>query len=202
MTRIRRHLIFCRLRCLRLLHVYIVDVRVTSENIRNYCEEALNITQRQGVQDGLAFLIGEKFSLVYYQLKTAYNKLKYLYPDAAPRGQANRISKGNKSLQLSYIITVNENYREILERVDHLEKVIDKFIGEIKVSFSLENIRVYLNSYPRLALKGDSSKSDMDCAKEGSQMTVGDIFSEVEDILIIDELKNLFIGRHNERSQR
>ena len=54
---------------------------MTSENIRSYCEEAINISAQQGVQDGLAFLIGEKFSLVYYQLKTAHNKLKYLYPD-------------------------------------------------------------------------------------------------------------------------
>ena len=82
---------------------------MTSENIRSYCEEALAITEQQGIQDGLAFLIGEKFSLTYYQLKTAHNKLKYLYPDSSSGNQSNAILKGNKTLQLSYSLAINEN---------------------------------------------------------------------------------------------
>ena len=33
---------------------------MTSEEIRNYCEEALTISKQQGTRDGLTFLIGEK----------------------------------------------------------------------------------------------------------------------------------------------
>ena len=165
---------------------------MTSENIRSYCEEAINISEQQGVQDGLAFLIGEKFSLVYYQLKTAHNKLKYLYPNSTPGNSNNPILKGNKTLQLSYTLTINENYRGVFERVNFLEEVLDQFIEEIKESFPLENIQDYLNSYPRLAFKGNSSPDNMVSLNESSPMTVGNIFSEVEDILIIDEMKNLF----------
>ena len=57
---------------------------MNSEQIRGYCEEALDITGQQGVEDGLAFLIGRKFSRVYYQLKSAHNKLRFLYPDRDP----------------------------------------------------------------------------------------------------------------------
>jgi len=165
---------------------------VTSENIRSYCEEALNISEQQGVKDGLAFLIGEKFSLVYYQLKTAHNKLKYLYPDSTPKNQDNHIPKGNKTLQLSYTLTINENYRSVFERVGLLEEALEQFIEEIKESFSLENIQDYLNSYPRLAFKENSSPDNMVSLGESSPMVAEDVFSEVEDILIIDEMKNLF----------
>lgn len=165
---------------------------MTSENIKGYCEEALNITEEQGVHDGLAFLIGEKFSLVYYQLKTAYNKLKYLYPDSTPGNQNNPIPKGNKTLQLSYSLTINENYRSVFERVDLLEEVLEQFIEEIKESFPLENIQDYLNSYPRLAFKGNSSPDNIVSLNESSPMTAEDIFSEVEDIIINYEMKNLF----------
>ena len=166
---------------------------MTSKNIRNYCAKALNISEQQGVQDGLAFLIGEKFSLVYYQLKTAHNKLKYLYPDSTSENQNNAILKGNKTLQLSYSLAINENYRGVFEQVDLLQETLDLFIEEIKESFSLKSIQNYLNSYPRLACKGNPTLDNSISLDENVLMTVEDIFSEVEDILIIDEMKSLFI---------
>ena len=167
---------------------------MTSENIRDYCEEALNITEQQGIQGGLAFLIGEKFSLVYYQLKTAHNKLKYLYPDSIPGSQRSpTIPKGSKTLQLSYTFTINENYRGIFERVETLEEVIAQFIEEIKGSFPLEDIQNYLSSYPRLAFKGNPSDDNIISLDGSPPITEQDIFSEVEDILIIEEMKSLFI---------
>ena len=165
---------------------------MTSENIRNYCEEALSIAEEQGVRNALGFLIGEKFSLVYYQLKNAHNKLKYLYPGSTQANQNNSILKGNKTLQLSYTLTINENYRGVFERVDLLEEMLEQFIEEIKESFSLKNIQCYLDSYPRLAFKENSSPDDMIPLDESSPMTADDIFSEEEDILIVDEMKNLF----------
>ena len=98
---------------------------MTSEIIRDYCKEALSITEEQGIQEGLAFLIGEKFSLVYYQLKNAHNKLKYLYPGSTQANQKNPILKGNKTLQLSYTLTINENYRSVFERVGLLEEALE-----------------------------------------------------------------------------
>lgn len=165
---------------------------MTSEEIRNYCEEALTISKQQGSRDGLAFLIGEKLSLVHYLLKTERNKLKFLYPDNLSRNKENHALKQNKNLQLSYTFTINENYRGIFEQVDRLEKVLNQFVSEIKRSFPHKNIQDYLNSFPRLAFKEDLPFGATDSPGESSSMTTQDIFSEVEDILIVNEMHNLF----------
>ena len=165
---------------------------MTSEEIRNYCEEALAISKQQGTRGGLTFLIGEKLSLVYYLLKTERNKLKFLYPDNLSRNKENHALKQNKNLQLSYTLTINENYREVFEQVDSLEKVLNQFVSEIKRSFPHKNIQDYLNSFPRLAFKEDLPFWATDSSGEVSSMTTQDIFSEVEDILIVNEMHNLF----------
>ena len=166
---------------------------MTSEEIRNYCEEALTISKQQGTRGGLTFLIGEKLSLVYYLLKTERNKLKFLYPDNLSRNKENHALKQNKNLQLSYTLTINENYRGILEQVDHLEKILNQFVNEIKRSFSHKSIQDYLSSFPRLAFKENLPIKVTDSPEESSSMTPQDIFSEVEDILIVNEMHNLFV---------
>ena len=171
---------------------------MTSEEIRDYCEEALVITEQNGTQDGLAFLIGEKFSLIYYQLKTEHNKLKFLFPVNLPEKHDNHIPKENKNFQLSYTLTINENYRGVFEQVDHLEEVLDQFIDEIRESFPLEDIQNYLNSFPRLAFKDSLYPDEVGFPEKGSSMTAQDIFSEVEDILIVDEMHSLFTQSPNE----
>ena len=165
---------------------------MTSEEIRNYCKEALTISKQQGTRDGLTFLIGKKLSLVYYLLKTERNKLKFLYPDNLSRNKENHALKQNKNLQLSYTFTINENYRGIFEQVDHLEKVLNQFVSEIKRSFPHKNIQDYLNSFPRLAFKENLPIEVTDSPEGSSSMTTQDIFSEVEDILIVNEMHNLF----------
>ena len=155
---------------------------MTSEKIRTYCEEALIISELHGVESGLAFLIGEKFSLVFYQLKIERNKLKFLYPESRSSNQNNLLLKDNRTLQLSYTLTINENYRGIFEQVDFLEEALDHFIDEVREFFSLEDIHDYLRSYPRLAFKESSSSEDDDFSNKNSKMTAQDIFSEVEDI--------------------
>ena len=166
---------------------------MTSEEIRNYCEEALTISKQQGTRDGLTFLIGEKLSLVYYLLKTERNKLKFLYPDNLSRNKENHALKQNKNLQLSYTLTINENYRGIFEQVDHLEKTLNQFVNEIKRSFSHKSIQDYLSSFPRLAFKENLPVEVTDSPEGSSSMTTHDIFSEVEDILIVNEMHNLFV---------
>ena len=166
---------------------------MTSEKIRTYCEEALIISELHGVESGLAFLIGEKFSLVFYQLKIERNKLKFLYPESRSSNQNNLLLKDNRNLQLSYTLTINENYRGIFEQVDFLEEALDHFIDEVREFFSLEDIHDYLRSYPRLAFKESSSSEDDDFSNKNSKMTAQDIFSEVEDILFVDEMHHLFV---------
>jgi hypothetical protein len=171
----------------------IQDSRMTSEKIRTYCEEALTISQLHGVDSGLAFLIGEKFSLVFYQLKVERDKLKFLYPDSISGNKSNFFLRENRALQLSYTLTINENYRGIFEQVDFLEEVLDQFINEVKEFFSLEDIHDYLKSFPRLAFKESSSSKDGDFLDKNAVMSVQDIISEVEDILFVNEMHHLFI---------
>ena len=174
---------------------------MTSEKIRNYCEEALTISKQRGTRDGLMFLIGEKLSLVYLQLKTERNKLKFLYPDNLSRNKESHALMQNKSLQLSYTLTINENYRRVFEQVDHLEKDLDLFVNEIKRSFPLKSIQDYLSSFPRLAFKEDLSTGVVDPSEESSSMTTQNIFSEVEDILTVNEMHSLFTEQSNERTR-
>ena len=166
---------------------------MTSEKVRIYCEEALIISELQGVESGLAFLIGEKFSLAFYQLKIERNKLRFLYPDSRSNDQSNLILKDNRTLQLSYTLTLNENYRAIFEQVDLLEEILDQFIEKVKEFFLLEDIHEYLSSFPRLAFKESSSFEDDGFLNKSSVMTAQDIFSEVEDILFVDEIHHLFV---------
>jgi hypothetical protein len=165
---------------------------MTSEKILHYCDKALTISKQQGMQEGLTFLIGEKLSLVYFQLKTERNKLKFLYPDSYSRNRENALMQ-NKNLQLSYTLTINENYRRVFEQVDHLEKTLDLFIDVIKRSFTLQSIQDYLNSFPRLSFKQDCAAGGIDYLEKSPLMTSQDILSEVEDILMVNEMHNLFI---------
>ena len=165
---------------------------MTSKEIRSYCEEALTISKHQGTQDGLRFLIGEKLSLVYCQLKTERNKLKFLYPENLSSKKENHALKQNKKLQLSYTLTINETYINVFEQVDSLERTVDLFVSEIKQSFSLKAIHDYLDSFPRLAFKEDREASIVDYSETSSLMTFQDIFSEAEDILVINEMHSLF----------
>ena len=107
----------------------------------------------------------------------------------------------NKSLQLSYTLTINENYKGVFEQVDHLEKDLDLFVNEIKGSFPLKSIQDYLSSFPRLAFKEESPAGVTDPSEESSSMTTQNIFSEVEDILTINEMHSLFTEQSNERSR-
>ena len=167
------------------------DDNMTSEKISHYCEKALTISKQQGTREGLTFLIGKKLSLIYFQLKAERNKLKFLYPDNLSNNKENGLMQ-NKNLQLSYTLTINENYRGVLEQVDHLEKTLDLFIDEIKRSFPLQSIQDYLNSFPRLSFKQDCAAGIAEPLEESPLMTNQDILSEVEDILIVNEMHGLF----------
>ena len=51
-----------------------------NEQIQEYCEEALKVSKVKGIQNGLSYLIGEKFRRSFLQLKKARKKLQFLYP--------------------------------------------------------------------------------------------------------------------------
>ncbi|MFQ5451834.1 MAG: hypothetical protein ACE5E9_14510 [Nitrospinaceae bacterium] len=162
-----------------------------SKQIKNYCRKAQDIASENGIQAGLSFLIGEKFAWNFYELRKMQNKLKFLYPERDPFGKT-PLSVGEQSLKLSYALTLSDNYREILEKIDLLKKKQKHFIREIKESFDSQDIEDYLDSYPRLAFKQKSMANEKGETEEEIRYLKEDVLSEAEDILIINELKKLF----------
>ena len=85
--------------------------------IKEYCNEALDICEKNGMREGLAFLFEEKFCPKYFAFKKVQNKLKYLYPEDTPDG-SNPLLFGGDSLKMSYVITLNERYQEMLDQFE------------------------------------------------------------------------------------
>lgn len=160
------------------------------QQIKEYCQEALDITEQYGPQEGLSFLIGEKFCEVCRDLKKFQNQVKFVY--GGNREGADPLEMGGKSFKLSYNLTISENYRLRLNRVKTLEKARDQFAQEIKDLFDTSDIQDYLNSYPRFGGCEKPASTNRESADKVSSMTVKDVFSEVEDILMVEEMKKLF----------
>ncbi len=160
-------------------------------DIKDACREAQEISEKHGTREGLAFLIGEKFCRKYYDFKKIQNKLKFLYPDEFPEGTS-PFDLGDDSLKLSYAVTLNDNYRELLENFEYLNKSLAVFIREIKKSFDVNDILDYLNSYPRLLFKQELAVPEEPGMESETSISVADAISEAEDILLIEQVKKLF----------
>jgi len=161
------------------------------EQIRSYCKEARKIAGQEGIAEGLAFLIGEKFSRILYEINKCENKLKYLYPEKNPFENVPP-SISEQSLRLSYALTVSSNYGDQLKKLDRLKTTRENFLQEIKKAFYPKEIRDYLNSHPRLGLKQKSVPNKE--AEEKPEFSAENILSEVEDIFLVEAMKKLFRG--------
>jgi len=161
------------------------------EQIKIYCEQARKIAEREGITEGLAFLIGEKFSRILYEVNKCQNKLKFLYPEKSPFENV-PLSIGEQSLRSSYALTVSSNYGDQLEKLDRLETTREIFLQEIEKTFDPKEIQGYLNSHPRLGLKQKSALNEE--AEEKPEFSAENILSEVEDIFLVEAMKKLFGG--------
>lgn len=159
--------------------------------IKEYCNEALELCEKNGMREGLAFLFEEKFCPKYFAFKKVQNKLKYLYPDDTPDG-SNPLLLGGDSLKMSYAITLNENYQEMLEQFEYLNYSLVIFIREINSAFNKNDILDYLNSYPRMKFKKQSVVYDELGSDQEAFLSIGDLVAEAEDILFIEDIKSLF----------
>jgi hypothetical protein len=162
-----------------------------TEHIRTYCEEAREIAGREGTVEGLAFLIGEKFSRILHEINKCQNKLKFLYPQKNPFDNV-PTSLGEQSLKLSYALTVSSNYGDHLEKLNRLETTRDDFMQEIKKAFIPEEIRDYLNSHPRLGGKQKFILNEEAELEENLEFSAENLLLEVEDIFLVDTMKKLF----------
>ena len=165
-----------------------------SDQIREYCEEALRTADKHGVHEGLSYLIGNKFCRVQRSLQEAQNKTKFMYGDDIVHERDSALSEDELDVEISYSPAPNEKYVELQEEIRELQSLRDEFVKEIKDCFELQNIEDYLNGYPRLDFHNeDEDSADTVLSSDTIRMDKSEIFSEVEDIFLIEEIKKLFI---------
>ena len=149
--------------------------------IKEFCEEAFKVSETKGVQNGLSFLIGEKFGRNFLQLKKARQKLQFLYP-SEEAAENHPLNKGGRTLKMSYALTIQEHYSAPLEQVKHYELFLKEFVVVIKDNFSQEDIQSYFESSPQLTPQIEGS----------SGLDFSDVLQEAEEILAVEEIKRLF----------
>ncbi|NIQ02589.1 MAG: hypothetical protein GWM98_21275 [Nitrospinaceae bacterium] len=151
----------------------------------------MEISNESGVHPALSYLIGEKFAQAFFELRKLQNKLKYLYPEKME--EEHPLSVGGRHLKLSYALTLNETYQTLLERIQHEDKNLNLFVREIKAVFPVPQVQDYLNSYPRFRFKQSTIILEEPRDKTEAFMSPEDTFSEAEDILLVEEMKKLFV---------
>ena len=155
-----------------------------NEQIQELCQEGLKISELKGVQNGLSFLIGEKFRRTFLQLKKAREKLQFLYP-SEDESENHPLNKGGRALKMSYALAIQEHYSTPLEQVKHFELFLKTFAVAIKNSFSKDDIKNYFESSPTLGTY-DEDRSD-------SELDYTGVLLEAEEILTLEEMRKLFI---------
>ena len=162
--------------------------------IKGYCREALEISDEYGVDDGLSYLIGEKFCPLIVALKQAESKTKYLYNSEEEDAVYNPAGKNDLEVQTNYSLTVESTYKKSLEKLEDLKQLRNDFISEIKEAFELSDIQDFLESYPRLGFKDKKQPFWEQSLEEenADNLEIEDIMSEVDDIFMVEEIKKYF----------
>jgi hypothetical protein len=155
-----------------------------NEEIQEYCQEALKIKEVKGAQNGLSFLLGEKFGRTFLQLKKARQKLQFLYP-REEASDDHPLNKGGRALKMSYALTIQEHYSTPLEQVKHYELFLKEFVLAIKNTFTTTDIQSYFDSSPQFGF-GEHESSDED-------MDYSDVLLEAEEILALEDIKRLLL---------
>jgi len=161
--------------------------------IRAYCKEAQEIANEYGVDDALSYLIGEKFSPLLSALKKAEAKVKYLYSQEDILSDDNPLNEGGVTLRAGYSLAVETHYQNSLEALKDLKHLRDDFVGEMKEAFEISDIRDFLETYPSLGSKTPQQTYQDDLLEgDPGEMEIGDVFSEIDDLFLVEEIKKLF----------
>ena len=150
--------------------------------IKEFCEKAFKVSETKGVQNGLSYLIGEKFSNNFLQLKKARKKLQFLYPSEGA-SDSHPLNKGGRTLKMSYAMAIQEHYSIPLEQVKHYESFLKEFVVAIKDTFLQEDIQSYFESSPQLTPQVENS----------SDLVFSDVLHEAEEIIATEEIKRMFL---------
>jgi hypothetical protein len=155
-----------------------------NEQIQESCQEALKISETKGTQNGLSYLIGEKFGRNYLQLKKARQKLQFLYP-SEEAAEDHPLNKGGRALKMSYALTIQQHYSTPLEQVKHYEIFLKDFVTAIKNTFTTVDIQSYFESSPQIG-HDEQEASDQ-------KIDYPDVLQEAEEILALEDIKRLFL---------
>jgi hypothetical protein len=158
------------------------------EQVKEYCQEALQIAEREGTHASLAFLIGEKFGLNFRLLRKARQKLQFLYP-SNDMSEDHPLNQGGRTLKMSYALTVQEHYSIPLEQVKHLEALLADFSKAILNTFSQEEIKNYLESSPGIGMDPKA----VEAPESETEFSVDDLLLEAEEILALEDIKKLLL---------
>ncbi|MGP0567097.1 hypothetical protein ACTRW9_13365 [Nitrospina sp. 32_T5] len=160
--------------------------------IRDYCRTAVDMAEELGAYDGLSFLIGEKFYSLILALKQAEAKVEFLY-NAGETGEDEAVESplsGNTEIHQGYLLAIQNNYQKALEKIEDLSHLRNDFVEEIKEAFELDDIREYLESYPRFG--GNESELGISLKEDDQPIEYKDVMSEIDDIFLVEEIKKLF----------
>lgn len=159
--------------------------------IRAFCLEAIEIAEEFGPEDGLAFLIGEKLSPLILDLKNARKKMRFLYNDEEREAVKPLVEK-DQAYRLNYMMSVENNYKQLTEEVSHLEQLQSDFINEILENFEEGDILDYLDGYPRMEKHSPDAIADRLMEEiDPGPITADDLIEEANDIFLIEEIRNL-----------
>lgn len=161
--------------------------------IRDYCRTAVDMAEELGAYDGLSYLIGEKFYPLVMALKQAEAKVQFLYnTEESGEGDVEEMSlpSDNAEIQQGYLLAIQNNYQKALEKIEDLGQLRSDFIEEIKEAFEVDDIREYLDSYPRFG--GNESEFGVLLKEDDEPMEFKAVMSEVDDIFLAEEIKKLF----------
>ena len=159
--------------------------------IKEYCREALEISDEYGVHDGLTYLIGEKFCPLLMAVKQAESRIKYMY-NSDEEDSLFGPASGNDST-----VMVESTFQKLQERLENLTRLRSDFVAEIKEVFEISDLQDFLNSYPRLGLNDKNQplweQIQVEKEDEASNMDFNDVLSEVDDIFMVEDLKKYFM---------
>ncbi len=168
--------------------------------IRAWCLEAQEIADELGVEEALSYLFGEKFAPLLRELKNARRQVQYLYSEK-DRSMVEPLAEKDQAFRLGYMMTLENNYKEQLETIKHLERLTEDFTLEIREAFEEQDVIEFLENYPRLEPPQDDLSFNFDSLKiaDSGQLSAEDLLAEVEDIYLAEEIRKMLQNKWQAR---
>lgn len=167
----------------KALDSYFVD----GAQLTRWCDASENIREDWRLEKALGYLVGEKFYEMIHSFRwikkhtTELGKRK-LEPDYDP------IVREGK-----YVTNLDERYKEGQTTITRLDLIIPEFARLIRESYDTSEILTYFSENPRMGALGHVLKEEDHEFFTESGAVEHSLETEVEDTLIIGEMKKLLI---------